>query len=49
MDIQRHTFIDQLKIANKINKPIVIHCRYMETEVLEIMKEVNLTYNFDAV
>ncbi len=49
MDIQRRTFKAQLEIAYETNKPIVIHCRDMETEVFEIMKEVNLAANFETI
>lgn len=42
-DLQKYIFIKQIEIANKLNKPIVIHTRDAVMDTLEILKkhEVN--------
>ena len=38
-ELQKHVFIEQINIANKINLPIVIHTRDAIFDTLEILKE----------
>ena len=38
-DIQRQAFVEQIKIAAELNKPIVIHDRDAHQEVLDIIKK----------
>lgn len=38
-DLQKEVFIKQIKIANKKNKPIVIHSRDAYTDTIEILKK----------
>ncbi len=38
-DIQKHVFIEQIKIANEMNLPIVIHTREAVNDTLEILKQ----------
>lgn len=38
-DIQREVFIKQIKLANKYNKPIVIHTREAVDDTLKILRE----------
>ena len=39
MDVQKYTFKKQIEIANRLNKPIVIHTREAVMDTLEIIKE----------
>ena len=38
-EIQKQLFIKQIKLANKVNKPIIIHTRDAVYDTLEILKE----------
>lgn len=38
-DIQKKVFIEQMKLALKLNKPISIHCRSAYNDMLKILKE----------
>jgi len=38
-DIQREVFIKQLKVAKKVNKPVIIHSRDAAKDTYEILKE----------
>lgn len=38
-DLQKHAFIEQIKIANKLELPIVIHTREAVCDTLEILKK----------
>lgn len=38
-DLQRHWFIEQIKLANKLGMPIVIHDRDANGDVFEILRE----------
>ncbi|GAB1401973.1 TatD family hydrolase [Elusimicrobiota bacterium] len=40
-DIQRNVFIEQMKLALKLNKPVSIHCRSAYNEMLKMMKDMN--------
>jgi len=40
-DFQKHIFVSQIKIANKLNLPIVIHTREAIYDTLEILKNNN--------
>ncbi|MBU1083045.1 TatD family hydrolase [Patescibacteria group bacterium] len=42
-DAQRTAFVGQLKLALKLKKPVVIHCRDAYGDVLEILDEVYLS------
>ena len=37
-DLQKEVFVEQIKIANKLNKPIVIHSRDAYIDTIEILK-----------
>jgi TatD DNase family protein len=39
MEVQEHYFRMQIRLANELNKPLVIHCVHAYTEVLAILKE----------
>ena len=39
-EFQRQTFVDQIKLANKLNLPIVIHSRDAVYDTLDILKNV---------
>ena len=39
-EIQKRMFIEQIKLANKYNLPIIIHSRDAEMDTLEILKKV---------
>ena len=41
-DIQKKVFIEQIKIANRLNLPIVIHTRDAICDTLQILKENNV-------
>ena len=41
-DIQKKVFIEELKLAKKLNLPGIIHSRKAEKEVLEILEELKL-------
>lgn len=41
-EIQKLAFIEQIKIANELNKPIVIHTRDATIDTIEILKENNV-------
>lgn len=38
LDLQKEVFINFLKIAQEVSKPVIIHCRNAENELLEILK-----------
>lgn len=38
-DVQRHWFREQIKLANELKMPIVIHSREADQEVMDILKE----------
>ncbi len=38
-DIQKYAFLEQMKLANKLNLPIVIHSRDAIMDTIEILKE----------
>ena len=38
-DIQKEVFIEELKLAKKLNFPVIIHSRKAEREVLEILEK----------
>ncbi len=38
-EIQKHTFINQIKLANELNLPIVIHTREATIDTIDILKE----------
>ena len=38
-DLQKEVFVEQIKIANKLNKPIVIHSRDAYLDTIEILKK----------
>ena len=40
-DIQRYWFRQQIKLANELKMPIVIHAREADQEVMDILKELN--------
>ena len=40
---QIKAFIEQLELAKSINKPIIIHCREAEKDILKCIKETNST------
>ena len=42
-ELQKKAFIEQIKIANKYNLPIVIHTREAVMDTLQILKENNVT------
>jgi len=42
-DAQRVAFIGQLKLALKLKKPVIIHCRDAYSDILEILDEVYLS------
>jgi len=46
MKQQIKAFKSQLRIANKLKIPIVIHCRDNDTEVFELIQEVT---NFNRI
>ena len=38
-ELQKQVFIKQIQIANKLNLPIVIHCRDAQIDTIQILKE----------
>ena len=44
-ELQKHVFISQIEIANKLNLPIVIHTREAIFDTLEILKNNNCNKN----
>lgn len=36
---QKEVFIQQLELANELDKPVIIHCREAHKDILEILKE----------
>jgi len=44
-EIQKHAFIEQIKLANKYNLPIVIHTREAVMDTLDIIKNVQPANN----
>lgn len=42
-DTQRVAFIAQLKLALKLKKPVIIHCRDAYSDILEILDEIYLS------
>ncbi|UDQ98647.1 TatD family hydrolase [Lentisphaerota bacterium WC36G] len=43
-EIQTIVFAEQLKLANKINKPIIVHCIKSYPEVIKLRKDLNLQH-----
>ena len=41
-DLQKKAFIEQIKIANELNLPIVIHTREAVMDTIEILKQYNV-------
>lgn len=39
---QRSIFLEQLNIAEELNKPVIIHCKGMERATAEILKNYNM-------
>jgi TatD DNase family protein len=39
---QKNLFIEQLKMAEELNLPVIVHCRMAHSDVLEILKKQNL-------
>ena len=39
-ELQKQTFIEQINIANRLELPLVIHCRDAITDTLEILKKI---------
>jgi TatD DNase family protein len=39
---QKNLFLEQLKMAEELNLPVIIHCRMAHNDVLEILKKQNL-------
>ena len=42
IDLQKEVFIKQIKLANKLNLPIVVHDREAHKDCFDILKEYNL-------
>ncbi|MNT35787.1 putative deoxyribonuclease YcfH [compost metagenome] len=42
--MQKYAFIQQIKVANEINKPIVIHTREAVMDTIEILKNIEPAY-----
>lgn len=38
-NLQREIFIKQLRLAEKLNKPVIIHCREAHKDLIEILKK----------
>ena len=43
-DIQKEIFIYHLKMAKRIKKPVVLHCREAQTEFIDILKKEQCNY-----
>jgi len=43
--MQKYAFIKQIELANKLNKPIVIHTREAVMDTLEILKTYKVNKN----
>ena len=41
-NVQKNVFIDQLKLALKLKKPVIIHCRDAYQDVLDILDQIYL-------
>ncbi len=41
-DLQKQVFIEQLKLAEELNLPVIIHCRMAHADVMEILKNYSL-------
>lgn len=42
---QQETFLSQLKLANNLNLPVIIHCRQAHDDMLEILKKFKKDFN----
>lgn len=38
-DVQLHSFVDHIKVANEVNKPLIIHTRDAKEDTLRLLKE----------
>ena len=38
-DVQRQSFIDHIKVANELDKPLIIHTRDARSDTIELLKE----------
>lgn len=47
--LQKETFVEHLKLANELNKPVVIHCREAHNDLLEILKLQFKNYKLQGV
>lgn len=45
-DTQKEIFVSQIKIANELKKPVVIHSRDADMDMLEILKKNKVEYGF---
>ena len=44
-ELQKEVFIQHLELAKELNKPVIIHCRRLFPEILEIIKEQQTANN----
>ena len=45
VDLQKEVFIRQIKLAQEVNKPLVIHTRESIADTLEILKDQEICLN----
>jgi TatD DNase family protein len=36
--LQKHRFVEQLELAEKVNKPVIIHCRNAHADMIELLR-----------